>query len=331
MTRPSPLNRKRKRAPAGRGWEKRPAFAMAIAATILCLFLVRGLQPNGSPQAQTRLSAGPSELLSSALLPDAVDFEPSLVQMIEQQGFIAVTVHVALHDRPGNRKGKFGDGANPGTNLYWGALFGLETHFANSAGWRRAYADRGDKAQIIRRAVFHKRAEPTPAWVDRGVLEGFDVYVLANAWPSTRIVEAMEQPIIEAVCGESIALPVDGRIIEFGGAGAMVGYLGKNHMLDEYWDPFVRLKGCTMSRQIGLLYLCPRSAVVLHQTIASRGLYSVLFTRSGITPEAYLLDGMLNALLSGELGDAFLTEAAAQYARFQQKVSPNGARNLLVR
>lgn len=310
----------------------RTAVALAATGLIVILFIFRGLQQDGPDVARTSLSAGPSLALSSVLTPDAVDFETSLVRMIHQRRRLTATIHAALFDqhRAGSPRA-FADGNNPRTNMYWGALFGLETHFANAAGWRRAYTDDGDGAGIIRRVVFHRIAEPTAAWRARGVTESFDVYVLANAWPSSRIVDAMEQPLQEALCGQSVVLKVDGTSIAFGGGSAMVGYVGQNHMLDEYWDPFARLGGCRPERQVGIFYLCPRSAVVLHKPIVERGLYSVLFTRAAATPEAYLVDGMFKALLSGELGDGFISEAAAQYARYQKTVSHKLAASMLIR
>lgn len=311
---------------------RRTAIALAASGLIVILFVVRGLQVEEPNAARTSLSAEPSPALSSVLTPDAVDFETALVRMIQKRRRLTATIHVALFDqhRAGSRR-TFADGDNPSTNLYWGALFGLETHFANAAGWRRAYTDDGDGAGILRRVVFHRIAEPTPDWRARGVTERFDVYVLANAWPSSRIVDAMEQPLQEALCGRSVLLNVDGRAVAFGGDSAIVGYVGQNHMIDEYWDPFDRLGHCRPERQVGIFYLCPRSAVVLHHPIVERGLYSVLFTRAAATPEAYLVDGMFGALFSGKLGDGFISEAATQYAKYQKSVSYNQAASMLIR
>ena len=317
--------------------DKRSTFALAVLAVIVSLFIVRGLEQNGGQSRnQTHLAAQPSEALSNSLStsarPDIVDFESLLIQTIQRQRHVTVSVHVGLLNREvADSADAFSDGNNPRTNMYWGALFGMETHFANAAGWRRVYTDNGDGKRIIRRVVFHRRATPTPDWRDRGVGREFDVYVLANAWPSSRLVEAMEQPIREAVCGDANTINVEGLTLAFGGDSALVGYVGQNHMLDGYWDPFARLNGCTPERQLGVFYICPRSAVVLHAPVVERGLYSVLFTRSTVMPEAYLVDGMLKALLSGRLGDNFISDAAAEYARYQKSVSLNKAKSMLIR
>ena len=317
--------------------DKRSVFALAVLSVIVSLFVLRGLEKDdASARKSTRLSAKPSKALtdslSTALKSSAVDFESLVVESIHRRGYVTATVHVALLDRRReNDAGAFSDGRNPATNMYWGALFGMETHFANAAGWRRAYTDNGDGERILRRVVFHQRVSPTPHWRERGVGRAFDLYVLANAWPYSRIVEAMGRPIREAVCGEANTIDVDGSTLVFGGDSALVGYVGQNHMLEGYWDPFAGLEGCAPTQQVGIFYICSRSAVVLHAPIVERGLYSVLFTRSTVTPEAYLVDGMFKALLSGELGDGFISRAASEYSRYQKSVSFPRAKSMLIR
>ncbi len=309
-------------------------FSLAISAVIVVIFVLRGFERDtGQPARQlTHLSAEPSEALIGALRDDAAQFVPMLVDHIAARGYLTVTIHVALYEgrnRPSVRR--FGDGTDAKRNLYWGAYYGIETHFANAAGWRRAYTDDGDGGHILRRVVFHRRATVSAAWRDLGVNEAFDVFVLANAWPSSRIVEATEQPIRDAICGEPVMLALDGQPLAFGGGSEIVGYVGQNHLLEEHWDVFARLGDCRPSRQTGVFFACPRSAVVLHREIIDRGLYPVLFTRTTVMPEAYLADGLLQALLSGELGDGFLSAAAAEDARYQKSVTAEQAARMFVR
>ncbi len=335
-SRPLPLKAK---AALRRIFDPRVLFVASVFAVIVSLFVLRAMDPADGTWGQVRLTSPPSPFLEQAVRarvqPDALGFEDALVESILTDRRVTVTVHVALLDRPPGRAGSpLADGANPKHNMHWGALFGMETHFANAAGWRRAYTDDGDGRGIIRRVVFHRTAAPTTAWQARGVTAAFEVYVLANAWPSDRIVDAMEQPLRDALCGEPVRLRVDGpepQALEFGGGSLVVGYLGRNHMLEEYWDPFAQLGQCHARRQVGVFYACSRSAVVLHAPVVEHGLYSILFTRSTITPEAYVVDGMLMALLSGELGDALLSAAAAEYARYQKSVSYGRALSMLFR
>lgn len=298
-------------------------------AVILLLFVIRGLQPEPG-RHPTALTARPSYTLSEEAREKLPGFPESVAETLNRQGYVTVTVHVGLFDRD-QSGGAYADGDDPKTNLYWGALYGIDTHFPNAAKWIRTYRDRGTAHEIVARSVFRKRVSPSEHWTRLGVTRPFDVFVLANAWRHDHLVDAMEQPIREAICGDTTTLEIDGRPIEFGGASAIVGYVGQNHMRDEYWDPLARLDGCRVSRSVGIFYAAPFSAAGLHKPLMETGLYPVLFTRNQITPEAYIVDGILDALIVGDLGAGFVDSAASQYARYQKGVGIETARSFFIR
>ncbi|HVP11507.1 MAG TPA: hypothetical protein VMV94_10010 [Phycisphaerae bacterium] len=304
----------------------------AVVLAIVGVLLWRGLRAPSVGDPPARLSAAPSEGLNEAVSGHRLPFAASVVQSIRRNGWATVTVHAALDDRRTDGKPtKSGDGDNPTHNLYWGARHGIETHLTKIAGWRRVYVDQGDGKRIVRRVVLQQRVKPTDAWRARGINEPFDLYVLANAWVSGEIVAAMEQPLRDAFANQPLELVVEGRKLRFGADSTMVGYVGQNRMLDQYWDPFAGLDTTAATRQMGVFYICPRSAVVLYSPVVSHGLYPVLFARESIVPEAYLLDGLLSAFAEGDLDKGFLTSAAAEYARFQKDVSPQRAGEMLYR
>lgn len=297
-------------------------------AVILLLFVVRGLQPE-SGRAPTPLTAQPSYALSPRARDEIPSLPATIAEDLRRQQVVTVTIHVGLFDRDTAGR-NYADGDDPRTNLYWGALFGVDTHFPNAAGWRRAHRDAGS-GNIVARSVFHKRAAPSEHWMALGVSEPFDIYVLACAWRHDHLIEAMEQPIREAICGEITKIDVDGRTVYFGGASALVGYVGQNHMRDEYWNPLAQLEGCRLSRRVGVFYIAPFSAAGLHVPLIETGLYPVLFTRNQITPEAYIIDGILDALIVGDFDQGFIDSAASQYARYQKGVGIETARSFFVR
>ncbi len=311
---------------------RRFAVGLAVLTALIGVFLWRGLQDENETEPLSMLSAASSDVLRNALLDEPLDFEAAITQSILRRGCFTVTIHVALADyHLADVPREFGNGASPRANLYWGALFGVETHLANAGGWRRAYTDDGDNDAIIRRVVFHKRVNPTDLWYARGIDDAFDVYVLANAYPAARIVTAMEQPLRDAMTREAILLRIDNQDVAFGAGSIVSGYVGHNWMLDQYWDAFAALPKDRTGAQRGVFYLCSRSAVVLHAPALRHDLYPILFVRSQIVPEGYLVDGILTALLRGELDDAILDEAALAYAEYQKQASPDIARQILIR
>jgi hypothetical protein len=321
-------------------------FVVALIASFGIAFIFSST-PGGSPPVESPESDAPPEMAfngagaknGDAITPapkptahGAIDFESSLPNLIQQNGYLSVTVHVALYEDGRARKRGLGDGASPDANMYWGSRYGVDVHLSKDAGWTRVYQDRGDEQRMIRRSVFHRLIEPGDAWMARSVEVPFDLYVLAVAWPNSRIVEATEQPLREALCGETTTIAIEGRQIEFGAGSVITGFLGQNRLLTEYWDPFATLFGCKApSRQMGLFYIAPRSAVLLHQPALDHGLYSILFAREGLTPEAYILSGMLEGLVSGELGDTFVTQSIKSYVKYQKTVRESQAKLVLMR
>lgn len=314
-------------------------IAGVVAGVLLfaSLFALNQIRPGQGPSKPDHdsnpppvLSARTSDALRAAVVGEPLEFDAAITHSIQEHGWLSATVHVALYE-DGRRGRRLGDGASPDGNMYWGALFGVDNFLVNEGGWTRVFTDSGGGG-VIRRSVFKKSVTLTESWIERGVEAPFDIYLLASAWPHSRIREAMNQPLREARCGDHAVIQVDGKSIDFGSASVLVGYLGQNEMLSNYWDPFLELKDCPPPlRQAGIFYIAPRSGILLHRPAVEHGLYSVLFAREIITPEAYVLAGMLDALTSGEMNDAFLENAADSYARYQKSVTPTQARIVLVR
>ncbi len=325
------------RRPIRRGGRRRSvlfaAFVLSVIGVVTCVvWIVR--RPDGLRQRPEALRASSSDRPSEAISGPATSFDELVVASVLKRGYLTVTVHVGLADR---RLGhlapvaaRFGDGDDPGTNQYWGALFGVETHFANADGWRRIHTDSGDGIRILRRVAFHRTVVPNDRWRDRGISDPFGVYLLALAWPSRLLESAMEQPLRDALTGRTLVLELNRGEVAFGGGSVIVGYVGQNAMLGRYWDPFDGLPAVA-DRGAGVFFLCWKSAVYLHRDVVDRGLYPVLFVRQQIVPEAYVVDGIMNALLEGGFDGGFVEGAAREYARFQRGISPERASSMFFR
>jgi hypothetical protein len=67
-----------------------------------------------------------------------------------------------------------GDGGNPRTNLYWGALYGVRTFFRRSEGWTSLPIPASDDPRVLDRVVFRRE-------VNRQGRRG-EVLLVAEAW-----------------------------------------------------------------------------------------------------------------------------------------------------
>lgn len=315
-----------------RSWWRRHRTILGAGAGVLSLAIVWFLVLRSSGDQPIPLAASPSPQLLDAVTGDVIDFPTALVRSIQQHGGLTATVHVALADqRAGGVPTKFGDGDKPESNMHWGARYGVETFLTQAGGWRRVYADDGDGRQILRRVVLNRRTEATPAWQARGVAAPFDIYVLANAWRASAVTTAMRQPLRDALAGETVRLTVDGRAVDFGLGSVLCGYVGPNGLAETYVDLLDGLPAGPADRQAGVFYISPMSAVYLHRPVIDHGLYSMLFVRREVVPEAYTLKGLLDALAAGDLDDGFVAAAAEEYSRHQKNCTPDQARFLFCR
>ena len=259
-------------------------------------------------------------------------FEDLLVARIRRDGYLSITIHVALLENSDNPRDTFRQASHPETNLVWGALYGIDTHFPNAAKWKRILSDKGDgSSAIIRRSIFKKTSRPTEHWAARGIDQPFDVYVLALAWDGNHTLDAMQAPVRDALCNIERTIDADGRQLRFGGDSVILGYAGENVLLEKYTDPVAAAQPCNLNEIRGIFYLCSRSAIVLHLPLIEAGFQSILFTRGNLPPEAYAINGILDALLIGDLDRGFTDSAAAQYARYQKRVDVEKARALFYR
>ncbi len=304
--------------------------AGTMAAGVYLAWRKPPLQPEAAAHVPLAAVSRPAAPALSQPTPDA--FADFLAGSIRQDGALTATIHVGLADASRERvPARFGDGNDPAGNYYWGALYGLENHLLNAAGWRRAYRDGGDGVRTLRRTVFHRRFVPSPVWQRRGISDSFDIYVLAVAWRAGEVATAIRQPLRDALNGEPIVLHIDGAARAFGSGSDLTGYFGLNPLTDQYMDPLEGLDGKPNRGPVGVFYICAMSGVYFYPAVQEKGLYPLLFTRRPLVTEAYIVAGLLEGLASGHVDDGLIEAAATAYAAHQKTVTAGQARSLFYR
>ena len=100
---------------------------------------------------------------------------------------IVVHVTVALCDNANQGivrvSPELGNGQDPRTNLYWGALYGVRTHFRRTDGWAVAEVAVPDNPRVLDRVAF-------TASLTRGE-RSVPVHVIADAWDGAHIRDAI--------------------------------------------------------------------------------------------------------------------------------------------
>lgn len=233
---------------------------------------------------------------------------------------LVVTVHVALCHNGiiwcGLRG--FGDGDNPRRNLYWGGA-GLRAFFDHRApGFRRVFLDGGDGKIVLERVVYRRRVLPNGAWRRRGVKpEPFDLYLVALAYRGTEIGAASARFIEEVASERGGTLRLtDGRRLELGGLGHVVGYAGHNHLMDapDYVFPKLRRRA-----PLGYFALSCLNASYLARPLHSPHTRALLLTQSLMFPGAFTIEGLLSGLADGLPLAEVYGRGVERYARFQKR------------
>ena len=183
-----------------------------------------------------------------------------------------------------------GDGNNPRTNLYWGAMYGLRTWLKRD-GWTVEKAA-SPHAFVLERVVARK------------TIAGREVVLTADAWRGSRIREAITSFLERA--------SADGTDV--------VAYIGHDGLME--FDVAPRVHRAAKKPRAIVLACASLQYFGAHLTRA--GSPPLLLTTGLMAPEAYTLTAALDAHVRGK----DVREAAAQAYHKHQKCGIRAARRL---
>jgi len=200
---------------------------------------------------------------------------------------------------------ELGDGADPKSNLYWGAMYGVRAFFKRSDRWQPVpIAASGDK-RVLDRVAF--RSE-----VVRNGRRG-EVFLVAEAWDGRYIEDAIRQ-FLEMNRGEhSEPLQLGGRQVEAGGAAHVVAFVGHNGLMD-FNAPLLGRTVIAAEPRASMVLACISDS---YFTPLLKNSVPLLTTTGLMAPEAYTLDAAVFAWFSGQDTAAVRMAAARAYAKYQ--------------
>jgi hypothetical protein len=193
-------------------------------------------------------------------------------------------------------KPRLGNGQDPSSNLYWGALYGVKTHLLK-AGWKRV----GDKTPLEK------------GMLDRIVLQqkinNVDTKIIAEAWDGREIKKATVRFLDMAAKGKA----------------HVVVYVGHDGLMD------FELKGKPKAVKdapatSAAIFACA-SREYFQGILKGIGVHALVLTTGLMCPEAYTLDAMIKAWFSGSDAPATREAVARAYQKYQ-KCSIKAARGL---
>ena len=210
---------------------------------------------------------------------------------------------------------KIGNGQSTHNNLYWGALYGLKTHFKKSADWQLIETQTTKLPNhVLERVIFRHTSKNT--------------YLVADAYDGAHIRQATMDFIYASGGYNGKTLKKDGRLLPVGGAADMLVYIGHNGLMDfHYAEAGTLLPRNNKHREIIMLG-CITQRYFTDIMLPLR-VTPVVWSTHLMAPEAYTLEAALRGWVKRESNQA-IQERAAQAYHHYQKCGINSARKLLV-
>ncbi|MBK8227427.1 MAG: hypothetical protein IPK70_09670 [Flavobacteriales bacterium] len=205
-----------------------------------------------------------------------------------------------------------GNGQNARTNLYWGAGYGVKTHFDRSADWLRVPCGAAIEPHILDRAVWKHRDSA--------------VYIVADAYDGRHIREATVDLLRYSSGQGPRTVKAGGTTLHAGGNAALVAYLGHDGLMDFSIEERFTSSGHSSREAIILACISKR---YFAEHLRATGADPLVWTTGLMAPEAYTLKAALDGWVLRENQERIRERSAAAYDKYQ-KCGINGARRLLV-
>jgi len=175
----------------------------------------------------------------------------------------------------------FGNGEDPGRNLYWGAAFGVRTYFRKGTDWKEIAVVANPSAYVLERCVF--------------VHSGSGTLLLADAYRGREIKQAISDFFqaaagLEPEIGE-IRSKENGKAIRLTGKPALLAYVGHDGLMDFTFEK--NFHGTPVERRDAIVLACI-SKSYFASGLRTTGAQALLWTTGLMAPEAYTLKAALD-------------------------------------
>ena len=248
---------------------------------------------------------------------ERTEIKERLQSKIKEKSALYIHVFVPLCDNehqgivPVNKT--LGDGFNPRTNLYWGALYGVKTHLKKHADWKLIHSEEkpNNDEIILERIVFEKSQN------------GQKIYLVADAYRGDKMKDCLLD-YMNSLAGISKGnIDVNSLQIGINGNADLLIFNGHNGLMD-VTIPIIENKDKVKKDAIAIA--CASHGFFSPQLEYSGG-YPLVMTTNLLAPEAYVLEAVVSEWARGSDGVAVADAAGRAYNEYQ-KCGYRGARRL---
>ncbi len=205
-----------------------------------------------------------------------------------------------------------GNGQNPRTNLYWGALYGVKTHFKKSKDWTFVKTIPSDNPKILERILFKHKTSNT--------------YLLADAYDGKYIKQTTIDFLKASSGANSEEVDIKDQKLNFGGNADLLAYVGHDGLMEFNLD--IKLTPKNNQKRDAIILACI-SKDYFKPYLEKTGANPLVWSTGLMSPEAYTLKWAVDGWILNESNDEIRERAAKAYHAYQ-KCGMRGARRLLV-
>jgi hypothetical protein len=266
-----------------------------------------------SCSAQTEaneVSIANAEQLTDTPQPDSIlsrqEILANLKNKVENHEPLVIHVLVPLCDNANQGivpvPERLGNGRDLLSNLYWGALYGVKTHFLRTAKWTVLLDEKYTTGAVLERVVFYKKFE-----------NGAKVYMIADGYGGDNMSECLHDYFLSLAGYDSTSIKLKDTTIKAYGQSNLIVFNGHNGLLEVFPDTSIRQTAGNreaMAIACGTNYNFPGY-------IAYTGAYPLLTTNNLLAPEAYVLEAAINNWAALKDEEEISTAASKAYLKYQ--------------
>jgi hypothetical protein len=203
-----------------------------------------------------------------------------------------------------------GNGDSPGTNLYWGAAFGVKTFFSKNKDWELISVVPHPSPIILERCIFkHRRTSSL---------------LVADAYRGKEISQAIWDFLAASAGKPGEQLKIGDVQFHTSGSADLVAYVGHNGLMDFKLHSQPQRRD---DRQRRAIILACASKQYFSTALQESGATPLLWTTNLMAPEAYVLSAAIDGWMKKESDDQIRLRAADAYNKYQH-CGVNAARAL---
>ncbi len=204
-----------------------------------------------------------------------------------------------------------GNGMNLRTNLYWGAGYGIKTHFVRSSDWEKISSVLNPSTNVLERVVFKHTSQ--------------NVFMVADAYRGDKMKDCLQDYFGELAGKSTDTLYLKDSTKLLSANVDLVVFNGHNGLMDTDIETIYNIDGRTKD---AVAIACVSHSFYAKKLNESGG-YPLVMTSNLLAPEAYVLDNVFNAWIKNLTEEEIRFAAATGYNNVQ-KCGIRGASNLFV-